>query len=138
MEPAALARAARSDSMRRPRHEGRGTRGIAAHPKVPLASLAHEDVIDFCGQWALRDIVDGAFDRAAVVRNGRYEVNDVTVGFSLVEAGLGVMIVPEHLAERRTGLARLAIQGDPSWSIGAITPSRASSALAAAIVDLLV
>ncbi len=48
------------------------------------------------------------------------------------------MIVPEHLAERRTGLARLAIQGDPSWRIGAITPSRASSALAAAIVDLLV
>ncbi|WP_317228806.1 LysR substrate-binding domain-containing protein [Clavibacter sp. MX14-G9D] len=94
--------------------------------------------MDFCGQWALRDIVDGAFDRAAVVRNGRYEVNDVTVGFSLVEAGLGVMIVPEHLAERRTGLARLAIQGDPSWRIGAITPSRASSALAAAIVDLLV
>lgn len=112
--------------------------GIAAHPEVSLASLAREDFIDFCGQWALRDIVDGAFDRAAVVRNGRYEVNDVTVGFSLVEAGLGVMVVPDHLAERETGLARLAIQGDLSWRIGAITPSRAGSALAAAVVELLV
>lgn len=111
---------------------------LASHETISLKELARHDLIDFCPQWALRDIVDAAFDRGALAKTARYEVNDVTVGFSLVEAGLGVMVVPEHLAESAPNLARMEIEAGLSWRIGVIVSSRSCSAAASAVVDLLI
>lgn len=111
---------------------------IASMSQVSFKDLAVENLIDFCPLWALRDIVDSGFDRAAVARTTSYEINDVTVGFSLVAAGLGVMLVPQHLARMAPELIQVNIAEEISWRIGVIVSSRASSAPTAAFVDFLV
>lgn len=116
----------------------------AGHPlarsRVDWADLRDADFVDFHPAWGLRSLNDGACGQAGVRRHVRCSVDDVHTLLDLVHRGLGVALVPQHVAAKpqAAGLvaARLPVQDTPQWVVQVVTGGAAGS-LAPRLVELL-
>lgn len=99
---------------------------LAGRARVDWRDLAEEDVIDFHDSWALRPLNDAASAAAGVHRRVRLSVNDVHTLIDLVDRGLGVAVVPRHVAAKpqAAGLVQVPlVQGSPEWVVSVVTPA---------------
>ncbi|TWF76601.1 DNA-binding transcriptional LysR family regulator [Pseudonocardia hierapolitana] len=76
------------------------------------ADLAAQVFVDFPPDWSIRRLGDRAFARAGQQREVALEVNDVHGLIDLVRHDLGVAIVPESVARKKTA-AGLAVRPLP-------------------------
>ncbi|HMC40942.1 MAG TPA: LysR substrate-binding domain-containing protein, partial [Acidimicrobiales bacterium] len=89
---------------------------------VRLPAIAERSQVGFPPGWGVRTQADRAMRAAGVEPRIDLEVNDTTTLLDLVEAGLGIAILPAALAELRPSLHRIAIRGQTStWAIVAET-----------------
>jgi len=98
-----------------PRHR------LAASRSVGLGDLAGEEFVDFPVAWGSRIVVDEIFRTARVERRVPFEVNDVTTLLDLVQAGLGIAVVPEAIAGSRPALANIGLFGRADRWIVSVT-----------------
>ena len=77
--------------------------------RVALSDLERREFVDFPVGWGSRLVVDGAFVSAGLGRRVPFEVNDVATLLDLVEAGLGIAVVPAAVAAVRPGLATVGL-----------------------------
>ena len=96
-----------------------------ARAKVDWADLRDADFVDFDPAWGLRSLNDGVCEREGVRRHVRCSVDDVHTLLDLVHRGLGVALVPQHVAAKpqAAGLvaARLPGRDAPAWVVQAVT-----------------
>lgn len=113
---------------------------LAGRDRVEWADLRDLDFVDFQESWAVRTINDEACGAHGVPRRVSAAVNDVHTLLDLVHRGLGIALVPQHVAAKpqASGLVTLQLPPDstPEWVVSAITgaPAAASAPL---LLDLL-
>ncbi|GAA1988330.1 LysR substrate-binding domain-containing protein [Isoptericola halotolerans] len=118
------------------------------HPTDDLASsgqatwegLAARDFVDFREAWAIRQLVDTAFTDRHLDRRVRMSVDDVHTLLDFVQRGLGVAVVPQHVAAKpqAAGLAVLELPAEnaPEWVVSAVSAPTAEPA-AVRLLELL-
>jgi DNA-binding transcriptional LysR family regulator len=101
--------------------------------RIDWRSLGEESFVDFTTDWGSRQVADRAFAAAGVARHIVSEVNDVHTLLDLVGHGLGVAVVPGHIARKKAGkLAALRLPADaPSWDVTIAVPASAVTAAGA-------
>ncbi|MFG1694684.1 LysR family transcriptional regulator [Nonomuraea sp. NPDC049309] len=111
---------------------------LARREAVGLADVAGEPFIDMPLGFGQRDRVDEAFARAALTRQVRVEVSDITTIPQYVAHGLGVALLPDALGVR-PGVRALRLDGKGlSWTLCAIRSARRKPTRALhAFLDLL-
>ncbi len=112
---------------------------LAAHDVVDWDSLRDRDFVDFQESWAVRSLNDEACAAHGVDRRVRCTVNDVHTLLDLVQRGLGVALVPQHIAAKpqAAGLVMRPLPASaPQWVVSAIT-GEASAASASLVLELL-
>ena len=114
---------------------------LAASPRVDWAQLRDLDFIDFQESWAVRSLNDASCVAQGVGRRVRCTVNDVHTLLDLIHRGLGVALVPQHVAAKPQAAGLVSVQLPPSttphWVVSAITgsPAAASAPLLLEILD---
>ncbi|SCL30354.1 DNA-binding transcriptional regulator, LysR family [Micromonospora rhizosphaerae] len=116
-----------------------------AHPlrergTVDLRDLQNETFIDFSPGWITRDVVEQAMAAAGVERRVAFEVNDVHSLLDLVSHGLGIAVVPQVFAAKKTAARFVSVTDPPHWHIAVATatgrhPSAAAKALHAIFAE---
>jgi DNA-binding transcriptional LysR family regulator len=106
---------------------------LICRPEHPLArresadwlALREESFVDFNTDWGSRQVTDRAFATAGVTRRIASEVNDVHTLLDLVVHGLGVAVVPEHIARKKAAeLSCVPLPADaPSWDVTIALPT---------------
>jgi DNA-binding transcriptional LysR family regulator len=87
---------------------------------VTLAELAEYEQIGFARGWGIRTLADQAVRSAGLEPRVELEVNDTETLLDLVQADLGVALVPEAIAMRRPRLHQATLrEGQWMWTIGA-------------------
>jgi DNA-binding transcriptional LysR family regulator len=87
---------------------------------VALATVAEREQVGFPVGWGVRTLVDRAMRSAGLEPSTNLEVNDSDTLLDIVEAGLGVAIVPEGIVRVRPNLRTITIStGSWYWIIGA-------------------
>jgi DNA-binding transcriptional LysR family regulator len=87
---------------------------------IGLAALADAEQVGFAPGWGVRTLVDQAVRSVGLEPRVDLEVNDTDTLLDLVEAGLGIALIPEVLARLRPNLHRIAItDGKWDWTIAA-------------------
>ena len=112
---------------------------LAASDRIDWSDVREHDFVDFHESWAVRSLNDTAAAMHGVARRIRCTVNDVHTLLDLVHRGLGVAIVPRHVASKpqADGLRIVSMPADaPTWVVSAITAT-APSASARLAIDLL-
>ncbi|MDP9427678.1 MAG: LysR family transcriptional regulator [Actinomycetota bacterium] len=71
---------------------------LAGRRPVRLDEVADDDVVTVPGGFGFRSLVDELFAAAGVVPRVAFESGDLATVEGLVGAGLGVAVVPEHVA----------------------------------------
>jgi DNA-binding transcriptional LysR family regulator len=105
---------------------------------IPLEGLLDATFVDFPIGWGIRTVVDRAFAAAGLDRRVGIEVADVGTFVQLLQAGLGVALLPPSLIPSGdTGLRRRAISPRVTWNVVMATPSEGASAAANALADLV-
>lgn len=103
-----------------------------------LASFAH---VDFDPTWGVRPLTDGAFAARGLARNVRFQVSDVHTLLDFVDRGLGIAIVPRHVAfkPQAVRLAMVSLPDDaPRWEVSVVQSRRAAAGSPAPhLIDLL-
>lgn len=138
------------DQLMRLRRNELGRRPIVllVPPQHPLAENEHVnwtdlrelDFVDFQATWAVRTLNDEACAANGVTRRVACSVNDVHTLLDLVHRGLGIALVPQHVAAKpqAAGLMTLQLPAEstPQWVVSAVTgaPAGASAPL---LLDLL-
>jgi DNA-binding transcriptional LysR family regulator len=113
---------------------------LAGAERVEWADLRDLDFVDFQESWAVRTLNDEACATHGVPRRVSAAVNDVHTLLDLVHRGLGIALVPQHVAAKpqASGLVTLQLppESTPEWVVSAITgaPAAASAPL---LLDLL-
>ncbi len=113
---------------------------LAGAERVEWADRRDLDFVDFQESWAVRTLNDEACATHGVPRRVSAAVNDVHTLLDLVHRGLGIALVPQHVAAKpqASGLVTLQLPPDatPEWVVSAITgaPAAASAPL---LLDLL-
>jgi DNA-binding transcriptional LysR family regulator len=105
---------------------------------VSFAELADATLVDLPTGWGVRTVVDQAFAAAGVSRRVTIEVAELNTHLQMLEAGLGVALVPRSVLPRqhRLGLRRLA--SPLTWRIVLALPGdRPIRAAAKAFADLV-
>ncbi|MEU5154006.1 LysR family transcriptional regulator [Glycomyces sp. NPDC021274] len=101
---------------------------LATRASVRWEALADEAFIDFGPAWGVRTLNDEAFAARGVHRRVRCSVNDVHTLLDLVCRGLGIAVVPRHVAAKpqASGLRALpmAAEGAPEWTVSAVSSGR--------------
>jgi DNA-binding transcriptional LysR family regulator len=113
--------------------------GLGRQATVALRALAARDHVGFPAGWGVRILADHAMRSAGLEPRVDLEVNDTNTLLDLIEAGLGVAIIPDAIARLRPHLHTLTIRdGSWNWTIGAQTlaPMPANPA-ARALWDML-
>lgn len=64
---------------------------------VGLEDLEGERFVDMDPGWAVRVLVDNAFNAAGLTRHIVYEVNEWAIALGLIAAGMGIALVPSGL-----------------------------------------
>jgi DNA-binding transcriptional LysR family regulator len=101
---------------------------LLCHPEHPVASgeptwtdLGTQVFVDFPPDWSIRQLGDRAFAQVGQPREVELEVNDVHGLIDLVRHKLGVAIVPESVARKKsaTGLAIRPLPGgvEIDWEV---------------------
>jgi DNA-binding transcriptional LysR family regulator len=70
---------------------------LAHESAVKLEQLLGERFIEAPPEWAIRAVIDGAFQAAGLQRRVAVEVNEWSLTLDLISAGAGVALVPEGL-----------------------------------------
>ena len=112
---------------------------LAAHDVVDWDSLRDQDFVDFLESWAVRSLNDEACAAHGVDRRVRCTVNDVHTLLDLVRRGLGVALVPQHIAAKpqAAGLVMRPLPASaPQWVVSAIT-GEGSAASASLVLELI-
>jgi len=87
---------------------------------IDLAAVAGRPQVGFPSGWGVTTLVDRLLRSVGVEPRGDLEVNDTSTLLDLVEAGLGVAIIPQAIAQLRPNLHQLAItDGQWHWTIAA-------------------
>ncbi|MGW9112147.1 LysR family transcriptional regulator [Microbacterium sp. NPDC055683] len=112
---------------------------LAQEREVGWRALDGADFVDFPESWAIRSLNDAVCGARGVERRVRCAVNDVHALIDLVRRGLGVAIVPAHVAAKPEAreLATLALPVDaPAWVVSVVArrPSAPATALALEII----
>jgi DNA-binding transcriptional LysR family regulator len=101
---------------------------LASRGSVRWEALADEPFIDFGPAWGVRTLNDEAFAARGVHRRVRCSVNDVHTLLDLVCRGLGIAVVPRHVAAKpqASGLRALPIAAEdaPEWTVSAVSAAR--------------
>ncbi|WP_165362490.1 LysR family transcriptional regulator [Promicromonospora panici] len=115
---------------------------LASRPGVDRDELGGESFIDFHASWAVRQLNDDAFAAQGVHRRVRFTVNDVHTLLDLVDRGLGVALVPRHVAAKPQAARLVAVpvapDGAADWVVSVVTNSgERSDSPAPHLVELL-
>jgi len=98
---------------------------LASRASVRLGALADQDFIDFGPAWGVRTMNETAFAAHGVRRRVRCTVNDVHTLLDLVRRGLGLAVVPRHVAAKpEAAVLRalpLADHETPEWTVSAVS-----------------
>lgn len=117
-------------------HDLSGRRSVAWRDAAafPLVALTRDS--------GIRALVDRAFGAAGVSVDPAYEVTQITTAMAMVEAGLGVSVLPSHARSvgKRYRIDTCAIDGPPvSRDISLVQSSaRSPSPAAEAFIDLAI
>jgi DNA-binding transcriptional LysR family regulator len=111
---------------------------FAARKEVDIDSLSRESLIGFQPGWAAYVLARRAFAAAGFDYRADMEVNDVHPLLDLVEYNLGIAIVPENFAAKRSeSLRSVALPKDmPEWTV-AVAMAEEPSPAATAFLDQL-
>lgn len=113
---------------------------LAASAEVSWDELAGRDFVDFREPWGIRHLIDSAFAARRLERRVRMSVDDVHTLLDFVQRGLGIAIVPQHVAAKpqAAGLAVLALpaSGRPEWVVSAVQ-SAGADPTAVRLLELL-
>ncbi len=92
---------------------------------IEWADLREHDFIDFQKSWGVRSLNDAECAARGVNRMVRCTVNDIHTLLELVARGLGIALVPHHIADKPQagGLAMVTLPAasTPQWVVSAIT-----------------
>lgn len=123
---------------------------LLVHPDHSLAGstaasweeLDGETFVDFAASWGVRAVNDETFAEKGLTRRVRCSVSDVHTLLGLVGRGMGIAIVPQHVAAKpqAVGLSKLALTGSAvaEWTVSAVTATQdAASVPAVLLLELL-
>jgi DNA-binding transcriptional LysR family regulator len=114
---------------------------LAAASRADWADLRDQDFIDFQDSWAVRSVNEATCAAHGVNRRVRCTVNDVHTLLDLVHRGLGVALVPQHVASKPQAAGLVSVQlppaETPQWVVSVITgsPAAASAPLLLEVLD---
>jgi DNA-binding transcriptional LysR family regulator len=104
---------------------------LAGRAGVTWSDLAGSPFIDFVPSWGVRPITDAACAAHGVHRRVRFSVGDVHALLDLVGRGLGIAVVPRHVAAKPQA-ARLSVvpmpADTPEWVVSVVTSAGSSPA----------
>ncbi|WP_194410297.1 LysR family transcriptional regulator [Microbacterium cremeum] len=113
---------------------------LAGSGRVAWSQLKDREFVDFRPAWGVRSLNDAAFASHGVRRRVRCTVDDVHTLLDLVHRGLGIALVPEHVASKphAEGLVRVSLPQDstPQWVVSAIVAPTADPS-AGRLLDIL-
>jgi DNA-binding transcriptional LysR family regulator len=103
--------------------------GHAAASSSPARwrDLEGHDFVDFHPSWAMRPLNDAAVAAAGVDRRVRFTVGDVHTLIGFVGRGLGIAVVPRHVAAKPEAQALVAVPlegGGDRWTVSAVWSTR--------------
>lgn len=105
---------------------------LAGRHRVDWADLSADGLvhIDFDGTWGARALNDAACAAHGVHRSVRFSVGDVHTLLDLVDRGLGIALVPRHVAAKpqaaRLVTVELPVDSAPEWVVSAVTSASAA------------
>src|SRR5690606_11179192 len=98
---------------------------LAARSSVHWDALDDLDFVDFGAAWGVRTLNESAFAARGSRRRVRCTVNDVHTLLDLVNRGLGIAVVPRHVAAKPQAatLRVLPIADDdtPQWTVSVVS-----------------
>ncbi|HEX3840954.1 MAG TPA: LysR family transcriptional regulator [Acidimicrobiales bacterium] len=105
---------------------------------VRLDSLVDATFVDFPIGWGIRTVIDRAFAAAGLDRRVSIEVADVGTLVQLLQAGLGVALLPPSLIPSGDmDLRKRAVSPRVTWNVVMATPSEGAHTAANALADLV-
>jgi DNA-binding transcriptional LysR family regulator len=115
---------------------------LASRPVVDRDETGGESFIDFHPSWAIRRMNDDAFRARGVHRRVRFTVNEVHTLIDLVDRGLGVALVPRHVAAKPQAVRLVAVpvtpDGAADWVVSVVSsPADRPDSPAPHLVELL-
>lgn len=115
---------------------------LASRPAVDRDEIGGESFIDFHPSWAIRRMNDDAFRARGVHRRVRFTVNEVHTLLDLVDRGLGVALVPRHVAAKPQAVRLVAVpvtpDGAADWVVSVVSgPADRADSPAPHLVELL-
>ena len=108
---------------------------LADRPVADLSAVAAQPHIGFPVGWGVRGLADRAMHSRGLEANYVFEINDTSTVLELVEAGFGVALVPEIIANLKSSLRKIPLKGRRwKWTIvaetlGPVPPNPAARAL---------
>ena len=101
---------------------GRVNEGVLGGTSTDLVSAARHPMIGFPPGWGIRELVDRAMRAVGLEPHVDLEVNDTTTLLDLVEAGLGIAVVPTAISQLRPAVPTAALtSGTWCWVVVAQT-----------------
>ncbi|SDL78848.1 DNA-binding transcriptional regulator, LysR family [Glycomyces sambucus] len=115
---------------------------LAARATVPWEALDDQDFVDFGAAWGVRTLNESVFAARGARRRVRCTVNDVHTLLDLVGRGLGIAVVPRHVAAKPQAAALrvlpLADEDAPQWTVSVVSTAwDQADSPAAHLLDLL-
>lgn len=114
---------------------------LSEQASVEWSGLRDQEFIDFRQSWGVRSLNDATCSTHGVARKVRCTVDDIHTLLDLIHRGLGIALVPQHVAEKpqATGLTRIQLppESTPQWVVSVITAphSEPSARLLLEILD---
>lgn len=99
---------------------------ITTKSRVAWSDLDGQYFIDFAPTWGVRVLNDDMLNAEGISRRVRCTVNDVHTLLDLVARGLGIAIVPRHVASKPQAahLRKLPLpDGSVMWKVFVVSPS---------------
>lgn len=110
----------------------------AGRAAVTLSALSEASFVDFPAGWGIRTAVDEAFAAAGVNRRVSIEIADVNTLLQLLEADLGIALLPRSLLPGDQRLRMRRLDAPLSWRVVmAVSSSRPIRAAARAFAELV-
>ncbi|SEE78011.1 LysR family transcriptional regulator [Ruania alba] len=98
---------------------------LAGLTDIPWEALQDQDFVDFGTSWGVRTLNDDAFSSRGLHRRVRCTVNDVHTLLDLVGRGLGIAVVPQHVASKpraeTLAIRPLAQADSPRWTVSVLS-----------------
>lgn len=113
---------------------------LASRAGVEWADLRDQEFIDFREAWGMRSLNDATCAAHGVARRVRCTVDDIHTLLDLIHRGLGIALVPQHVAGKPQAAGLVAIPlpavSTPEWVVSVITARRVEPA-ATRLLELL-